>query len=126
MMFADNLVLPGRLYNSGAWTMLTTAVAKMADAEVMKVYRAAAKVRCVEAESCIIDGQVLARLRRPPPDVLRRAARLRLLGSLLHTGPQLAFALLRAEWCDTTRNGCRARSWLGMVMDACSRLRATA
>eukprot|EP00959_Pyramimonas_sp_CCMP1952_P321349 6724594-Pyramimonas_sp.AAC.1 len=43
MMFADGLVLSGRLYNSGAWAMLTTAEARMADAEVMKVYRAAAK-----------------------------------------------------------------------------------
>eukprot|EP00959_Pyramimonas_sp_CCMP1952_P417479 8746565-Pyramimonas_sp.AAC.1 len=92
----------------------------------MEVYRAAAKVRFVEAELCISDGQVLARLRRPPPDVLRRAARLRLLGSLLHIGPKLAFALLRAEWCDTTPNGCRARSWLVMVMDDCSWRRAVA
>eukprot|EP00959_Pyramimonas_sp_CCMP1952_P255611 5339196-Pyramimonas_sp.AAC.1 len=61
----------------------------MADAEVMKVYRAVAKVRFVEAESCISDGQVLARLRRPPPDVLRRAARLRQFSSLLLTGPNL-------------------------------------
>eukprot|EP00959_Pyramimonas_sp_CCMP1952_P088082 1842780-Pyramimonas_sp.AAC.1 len=74
----------------------------MAGAEVMEVHRAAAKVRCAEAESCISDGQMLARIRRPPPDVLRRAARLRLLGPLLHTGPKVVVALLRAEWCDTT------------------------
>eukprot|EP00959_Pyramimonas_sp_CCMP1952_P363665 7615494-Pyramimonas_sp.AAC.1 len=74
----------------------------------MKVYRVAAKARFVEAESCRSDGQVLARLRRPPPDVLRRAACLRLLGVLLHTGPKIAFALLRAEWYDTAQNGYRA------------------
>eukprot|EP00959_Pyramimonas_sp_CCMP1952_P164724 3443226-Pyramimonas_sp.AAC.1 len=68
MMFADSLALSGRLYNSGAGAMLTTAEARMADAEVIKVYRAAAKVCFVEAESHISDGQVLARLRRPPPD----------------------------------------------------------
>eukprot|EP00959_Pyramimonas_sp_CCMP1952_P346142 7249919-Pyramimonas_sp.AAC.1 len=77
MMFADSLAPSGRLCNSGAWAMPTTAEAKMADAEVMKVDRAAAKVRFVETESRISDGKVPARLRRPPPDFLRRAARLR-------------------------------------------------
>eukprot|EP00959_Pyramimonas_sp_CCMP1952_P164725 3443227-Pyramimonas_sp.AAC.1 len=67
-MFAGSHAIPGRPCNSGARAMLTTAEAKMADAEVMKVHKAAAKVRFVEAESRISDGQVLARLRRPPPD----------------------------------------------------------
>eukprot|EP00959_Pyramimonas_sp_CCMP1952_P224744 4699446-Pyramimonas_sp.AAC.1 len=47
-------------------------------------------------------------------------------GSLLHASPKLVFALLRAEWYDTTHNGCRARARRGMVMDDCSRLRAAA
>eukprot|EP00959_Pyramimonas_sp_CCMP1952_P104460 2183485-Pyramimonas_sp.AAC.1 len=39
-----------------------------------EVYRAAAKVCLLEAESCISDGRALARLRRPPPDALRKAS----------------------------------------------------
>eukprot|EP00959_Pyramimonas_sp_CCMP1952_P361638 7573771-Pyramimonas_sp.AAC.1 len=87
MIFADSLALPGRLHNSGVRVMLTTAEPYMADAEVMQVYRTAAKVP--EAGSCISDGRVLARLRRPPPDVLRRAARLRL--TLAHRGQACIF-----------------------------------
>jgi len=53
MMFADSLVMSGRLYNAGAWSDLTLGENKHADGEVMKVYRAAARVRFEEADSCV-------------------------------------------------------------------------
>ena len=50
MMFADSLVMSGRLFNAGAWVELTRGEGKHADGEVMKVSRAAARVRFVEAD----------------------------------------------------------------------------
>ena len=126
MMFADSLVMSGRLYNAGAWSDLTLGENKHADGEVMKVYRAAARVRFDEADSCVSNQEVLAQLQRPPPAILRRAARLRLLGSLLHTGPKIVFALLRAEWEGASVGANRSRTWLGMILRDCDWLRKSA
>eukprot|EP00959_Pyramimonas_sp_CCMP1952_P167544 3501715-Pyramimonas_sp.AAC.1 len=100
--------MSGRLYNAGAWAALTAAEAKLADSETMEVFRAAARVRFVEADSCVSDVQIRATLCRPGTSELRRAARLRLLGSLLHSGQRPAFALLGAEWDAREQCGTRA------------------
>eukprot|EP00959_Pyramimonas_sp_CCMP1952_P067589 1410794-Pyramimonas_sp.AAC.1 len=118
--------MSGRLYNAGAWAALTAAEAKLADSETMKVVRAAARVRFVETDSCVSDAQVRAISGRPEPSELRRAARLRLLGSLLHSGQRLAFALLGAEWAAREQCGTRARSWIGLVLNDCEWLRFAA
>ena len=126
MTFADSLVMSGRLYNAGTWPALTLGEVRQVEVDIMKVYRAAAKVRFVEEESCVSNAQVLARLQRPPPEVLLRAARLRLLGSLVHSGPLMAFALLRAHWHATGEGIARDRTWMGMVMQDCEWLRYAA
>ena len=66
MQFADSLVMSGRLYNAGIWPSLTLGESRQVETEVMKVYRAAAKVRFVETDSCVSNTQVLARLQGPP------------------------------------------------------------
>eukprot|EP00959_Pyramimonas_sp_CCMP1952_P002006 41170-Pyramimonas_sp.AAC.1 len=118
--------MSGRLCNAGAWAALAAAEAKLADSETMKVFRAAARVRFVETDSRVSDAQVRATLGRPEPSELRRTARLRLLGSLLHSGQRLAFALMGAEWEAREHCGTRARSWIGLVLDDRNLLRATA
>ena len=71
---ADSLVLSGRQHNAGAWPCLTKGEHAFLRAEVMKVHRAAARVRFQEVGPHISDRVVLAWLRRPTPSVLLRAA----------------------------------------------------
>eukprot|EP00959_Pyramimonas_sp_CCMP1952_P173097 3617444-Pyramimonas_sp.AAC.1 len=84
----------------------------------MRVYRAAARVRFQEAQSQVSDALVLARLRKPTPAMLLRAARLRLFGSLLNAGPTLAFVLVAAEWHDATdRQHVQGHTTLGQFIE---------
>ena len=124
LILADSLVMSGRQYNAGAWPVLTDAEDKLAHLETMKVYRAAARVRFQEATSQVSDEVVLARLRRPSPTTLLRAARLRLLGSLYHTGPKVAFAVVIAEWYAAPSGAARKSTTIGQWIQDLIWLRA--
>eukprot|EP00959_Pyramimonas_sp_CCMP1952_P107071 2238403-Pyramimonas_sp.AAC.1 len=83
----------------------------------MKVYRAAARVSYREDISQVSDQMVLARLRRPSPVMILRAARFRLLGPLVHTGPPVVSGLVAAEWHAAADTNTQSRTILGLWYD---------
>ena len=121
LLFWDSLTVNSSMFAAGAWFRMHTQDLIRFRSQYVRKYRRILKLPRFESGGPT-DSQVLSKARRPAPDAMIIAARLRLFGQVVQAAPFPLLCLLQSEYV-VARSTSSNDSWLHHIQEDLSWLR---